>query len=302
MTRTGRPLLLLLGARGQIGHELTHSLAPLGDVRALDRDTLDLSEPDSIREVIGASAPQVIVNAAAYTQVDRAESEPTLAQRINGDAPAVLAAEAARCGALLVHYSTDYVFEGSDARPYRERDRPAPRTVYGASKLRGDESVLESDAEAYIFRVGWVYSRREQNFLGTILRLAREREELRVVGDQHGGPTWSRAVAEATSQAVGQWLTARFAGRAAPARGVYHMAPPDHTTWHGFASTVVDMMVLPEGAKRPQVRAITSAEYPTTVVRPAWSVLDANLLRETFGLELPSWRVQLSQCMQDAGA
>jgi len=209
--------------------------------------------------------------------------------------------EAARSGALLVQYSTDYVFEGTGSQPYTEGDSPGSRTAYGASKLRGDQAVLESGAEAYIFRVGWVYGRRGRNFLGTMQRLARERDELRVVGDQHGGPTWSRAIADATTQAVGQWLVSRRAGQAAPARGVYHMAPPDHTTWHGFALAIVDAMTLPQGRKRPEVKLITSAQHPTQAAGPAWSVLDARLLRETFGLELPSWRVQLSQCMDDGG-
>lgn len=302
MADTGRPRLLVVGANGQVGWELMSTLAPLGDVRPLDRIALDLADPAAIRSVIRANAPQVIVNAAAYTQVDRAESEPALAQSINTDAPAALAVEAARSGALLVHYSTDYVFDGTGSRPYTERDKAGPRTVYGASKLQGDQAVLKSDAEAYIFRVGWVYGRRGKNFLTTIQRLASERNELRVVGDQHGGPTWSRAIASITSQAVGQWLASRRAGQSAPARGVYHMAPPDHTTWHGFASAIVDAMTPPEGRKRPEVKSITSAEYPTPAARPAWSVLDARLLRETFGLELPSWRVQLSQCMDDGGA
>ena len=244
----------MLGARGQVGWELTRTLAPLGDVQALDRASLDLLDP------------------------------------------------AARSGALLVHYSTDYVFDGTGSRPYTERDAPAPRTAYGASKLRGDHAVLESDAEAYIFRIGWVYGRRGRNFLSTIQRLACERDELRVVGDQQGGPTWSRAIAGATSQAVGQWLAARRTGHVAPLRGVYHMAPPDHTTWHGFASAIVDAMTLPEGRKRLRVKAITSAEYPTPASRPKWSVLDARLLRDVFGLELPPWRVQLAQCMEDGGA
>ena len=239
----------------------------------------------------------MIINAAAYTQVDRAETEPTIAHRVNGDAPGILAAEAARSGALLIHYSTDYVFDGTGSQPYTERDLPGPRTVYGASKLRGDQAVLERGVEAYVFRVGWVYGRRGRNFLNTIQRLAREREELSVVGDQHGGPTWSRAIARATARAVELWLRSRRDGSAAPARGIYHMAPPDHTTWHGFASEIIDALPMPDARKRPQVKSISSVEYPTLAVRPAWSVLDARLLREAFGLQLPPWRTQLSRCM-----
>jgi dTDP-4-dehydrorhamnose reductase len=292
-----RPRLLLLGAQGQVGGELTRTLPPLGDLTALDRASADLSEAAAIRAAVRAHAPDVIVNAAAYTEVDRAETEPDAAHRINGTAPGVLAAEAARGGALLVHYSTDYVFDGTCSRPYTERDAPGPRTTYGASKLAGDEAVLASEADAYILRVGWVYGRRGRNFLNTMLRLAGERDELRVVADQHGGPTWSRAIAETTSVAVGKWLTARRLGGAAPPRGVYHLAPPDSTTWHGFATAIVQAMTPPDGRTRPRVTAITSAEFPTLATRPAWSVLDGSLLRETFGLELPPWRTQLELCL-----
>lgn len=277
---------------------MARSLATLGDVRAFDRTALDLSDPDAVRAVIRTYDADVIVNAAAYTQVDRAKTEPALAQRINGDAPAVLAAEAARAGALLVQFSTDYVFSGTASRPYAEGDTPEPQSVYGSSKLQGDRAVLQSDADAYVFRIGWIYGCRGKSLLGTIQRLALERDELRVVGDQHGGPTWSRAVAELTTRAVGQWLDSRRSGRIPPARGVYHMAPPDHTTWHEFASAIVAAMPIPEGRARPTVRAISTAEYPTAAVRPAWSVLDSRLLRDTFGLELPPWRIQLAECLR----
>jgi dTDP-4-dehydrorhamnose reductase len=297
VTDLARPRILLLGAHGQVGFELTRTLAPLGDVQALDRAGLDLTDLDAVREVTRAARAQVIVNAAAYTRVEAAEAESEIAHRINGDAPAVLASEAARSSALLVHFSTDYVFDGAGTRPYVEDDIPAPRTAYGTSKLAGDQAVLDSDADAYVFRVAWVYSRRGQNFLNTIERLARERSELRVVADQHGSPTWSRAIAETTALAIEQWLTARRAGRAGPPPGLYHVAPPDHTTWHGFATEIVRKLDFREGTQRPPVVPITTSEYPSRVNRPAWTVLDSEKLFRTFGLRLPPWKVQLAECM-----
>jgi dTDP-4-dehydrorhamnose reductase len=239
----------------------------------------------------------VVVNAAAYTQVERAEAEPGLAHRINGEAPGVLADEAARAGALLVHFSTDYAFDGTGARPYNENDTPGPATAYGASKLAGDEAVLGSAAEAYVFRVAWVYGRTGHNFLNTIERLAREREELRVVADQYGTPTWSGAIAEAVALAVGQWLSSQREGKASPPPGLYHMASPDHTTWHGFASAIVDRLDFPPGKSRPPVIPITTAEYASRVQRPVWTVMDSGKLFRTFGLALPPWREQLAQCL-----
>lgn len=291
-----RPRILLLGSHGQIGFELTGTLARLGDVQALERKSLDLGDFKAVQRAVREAEPDVIVNAAAYTQVEKAENEFALALRINGEAPEVLAAEAARSDALLVHFSTDYVFDGSETRPYVEDDIPVPRTAYGASKLAGDIAVLGSDASAYIFRVAWVYGRRGHNFLNTIGRLARERDEIRIVADQHGSPTWSRAIADATTLAVEQWLTSRRADKPAPPRGVYHMASPDYTTWHTFASAIVEQMHFPEGKRRPQVLPILSSDYPSRVTRPPWTVLDSGKLLETFGLALPPWKVQLAEC------
>jgi dTDP-4-dehydrorhamnose reductase len=212
--------LLLLGAQGQLGRELAHTLASLGDVHALDRQRADLTDLDKLRSTLRSSSADVIVNAAAYTHVDRAESERDLAFRVNGDGPGVMAAEAARSGALLVHFSTDYAFDGTCERPYVEEDRPSPLNVYGASKVAGDEAVLKSDAEALVFRVGWVYSSHARNFLKTIQKLARDRDELAVVADQFGSPTWARSIARATTTAIAQWIAAREAGKARPARGL----------------------------------------------------------------------------------
>jgi dTDP-4-dehydrorhamnose reductase len=290
------PRILLLGSKGQVGFELTRTLARLGEVQALDRSSLDLTDFNTVRRTVRDAGSEVIVNAAAYTQVEKAESESALALRINGEAPGVLAEEAARSKALLVHFSTDYVFDGSETRPYREDDVTVPGTAYGASKLAGDIAVLGSDASAYIFRVAWVYSRRGHNFLNTITRLARERDELKVVADQHGSPTCARTIADATTLAVERWLTSRRTDKPAPPRGVYHMSSPDHTTWHAFASAIVAQMDFAEGTRRPQVIPISSSEYPSNVARPPWTVLDSGKLRETFGLALPPWAVQLAEC------
>lgn len=290
-----RPTLLLFGGQGQVGWELARSLAPLGRVVALDRAAVDLTDLAAVRAAIATHRPRVVVNAAAYTAVDRAESERALAERINAEAPAAMAAAAAALGALLVHYSTDYVFDGRARAPYREDAPTAPQGAYGATKLAGDEAVLAGAADAWIFRVSWVYAARGRNFLRTIQRLAAERDELRIVDDQVGCPTWAREIAEATALAVGRWLSDRAAGYEPPARGVYHLASPDHTSWHGFASAIVD--ALPAGAPRPAVRPITTAEYPTPAARPAWSVLDPTKFREAFGLALSPWREQLARCL-----
>lgn len=297
--RRSAPRLLLIGAQGQVGWELVRTLSPLGELRAVDRSALDLTNPEAIRAIVRDEAPDVIVNAAAYTHVDRAETESALAHRVNADAPEVLAAEAARRDALLVHFSTDYVFDGTGDRPYREDDAPGPQTAYGASKLAGDQAVLASPAQAYIFRVGWVYGRRGSNFLRTVQRLALQSEELRIVADQRGSPTWSRAIAEAVTIAVGLWLTSRRTEIEAPPRGVYHMASPDHATWHDFAVEIVRRMPASDGWTRPVVRAIGTTEYPTPAPRPAWSVLDSQRLSEAFALGLPPWREQLGLCMSD---
>jgi dTDP-4-dehydrorhamnose reductase len=292
-----RARLLLLGARGQVGWELTRALAPLGELQSRDRSSVDLSDLDAVRAAVRSARADVIVNAAAYTNVDRAEAEKAAAHRINAEAPAVLAEEAALLGALLVHYSTDYVFDGANTRPYAEEDATRPLNAYGSSKLEGDEAILKSDAEAYVFRIGWVYGRRGRNFLETMERLARERDELRVVADQHGSPTWCRTIADATAIAIGQWLAGRRTGAKFPPRGLYHMAAPDHASWYDFALAIVSSMSFPEGRRRPLVNRITTSEYPTAALRPQWTVLNSSRLFQVFGLALPPWRTQLALCL-----
>jgi dTDP-4-dehydrorhamnose reductase len=296
MAEVAEARILLLGSTGQVGWELARTLAPLGVITAPSRAELDVADLPAVRGVVRSLAPQVIVNAAAHTAVDAAEGEVAAARRLNAELPALLATEASRARAILVHYSTDYVFDGHATRPYREEDPPSPLGVYGATKLAGDEAILESGAEGYIFRVAWVYGLRGRNFLRTMLRLAGERDELRVVADQWGTPTWSRQVAEITSAALSQVLAARRGGLAAASPGVYHLAAPDATTWHGFAEAIVAESAL---ASVPRVTAITTPEFPTPARRPVRSVLDATKLAAAFGLALPPWREQLRTCLAD---
>lgn len=284
--------ILLTGINGQVGHELLRSLQPLGEVIALDRAGLDLGDPDRIRTVVRETRPAIIVNPAAYTAVDKAESEPDLAMAINGSAPGILAEEAQRLDALLVHYSTDYVFDGAKPAPYVEDDPTGPLGIYGSSKLAGEAAIRASACRHLIFRTSWVYGRHGRNFLNTMLRLAGERDELRVVADQHGAPTWSRMIAEATALAL-----ARHAGQ----QGIYHLAADGATTWHGFATMIV-ATAHAQGLidKSPPVRRITSADFPAPARRPANSRLDCTRLAEDFNLQLPDWAGQLQLCLDAA--
>lgn len=292
MPERRRPRVLLFGARGQIGSELSKTLGSLGDVRVFDRSTVDLSDLRALRAALDDNPADVIVNAAAYTNVDRAESEPAVARHVNSVVPEVLAAHAKGCGALLVHYSTDYVFDGAKQVPYIETDEPSPQSVYGQSKWLGDQAILASGAFAYIFRVAWVYGANGRNFFSTIQRIAREQRTLRVVADETGTPSWSRSVADATVAAIAVWLRSRGD---APGRGVYHMASPDYATRHEFATAIVEQTFPP--VDRPMVQAIMASEYPSAAARPAWSVMDSSKLRHTFGLSLLPWREQLGNCL-----
>lgn len=286
-----RPRILILGKNGQVGWELRRTLAPLGEIRAIDFPEIDLTDGSSLRRWMAETRPAVVVNAAAYTAVDKAESEPEKCQLINGVAPGILAEEARKRDALLVHYSTDYVFDGGKpgGRGYREDDPPNPLGAYGRSKLAGDLAVQQAGGRHLIFRLCWVYGARGQNFMLTILRLAREREQLRVVRDQIGCPTWSRMIAEATALALQQVLVAPDP---AAYTGLYHLAASGQTSWHGFAEAIV--RALPAEAKKCSlVEPITTAEYPTPAKRPAFSVLCCDKLKRAFGLELPHWEESL---------
>jgi dTDP-4-dehydrorhamnose reductase len=276
--------ILLLGRNGQLGHQLERALAPAYELIATDRTELDLSNLDSIGPAIERARPEVIVNAAAYTAVDQAESEPEVAMGINADAPAVLAEEAKRRGALLVHYSTDYVFDGEKGSPYAEEDAPNPLSAYGRSKLEGERRVVASGCRHLILRTGWVYESRGRNFLLTILRLARERDELRVVGDQVGSPTAARELAAAT---------ARLFGMSEPPAGTFHIAAAGQCSWFEFAREILAL----SGNTRTRLTQITTAEYPTAARRPRYSVLSCEKLRRACGIALPHWRETLARVL-----
>jgi dTDP-4-dehydrorhamnose reductase len=284
--------ILLLGRTGQIGHELQETLEPLGTVVAPEREVADLTDPASLRQAVADVGPDGIVNAAAYTAVDRAEEEPERAQKINAEAPGVLAEEAARRDAWLVHYSTDYVFDGTADRPYREDDPANPLGVYGRTKWEGEEAIRDSGARHLILRTSWVYSARRSNFLLTMLRLAEEveqgeRDGLTVVDDQIGCPTSARWIAEATAT-----LLERFAGREArDLSGTYHLVSGGQTSWYGFARAIFAQF----GYDDVPVEPVTTDAYPTKAERPAYSVLDTTRVRDAFGLDIPTWTEQLDE-------
>ena len=279
------PKILLIGKNGQVGWELRRTLAAMAQVIAVDFPEIDLTDPDATRRLVLETKPAVVLNAAAYTAVDKAESEAEVAKLINSIAPGVLAEAANQSGALMVHYSTDYVFDGTKKTPYVETDSPKPLGVYGQTKLEGDQAIQAIGGRHLIFRLCWVYGARGQNFLLTMQRLAREREKLRVVADQFGCPTWSRLIAEATALALRQVLAARDV---ASFTGTYHLASSGFTSWHGFASQIVELM--PETERRcREVAAITTEDYPTPAKRPEYSVLDCSKLAKTFGIKLPDW-------------
>jgi dTDP-4-dehydrorhamnose reductase len=281
-----RPTILVTGARGQVGCEVAAALAPTTRVIAVDRETLDLTDADAIARVVRATGPAFIVNAAAYTAVDRAESERELAFAVNGAAVGILAEEAKRARALLIHYSTDYVFDGRRSAPYGEDDATGPLNVYGESKLQGERAIAASGAKALVLRTSWVYGLRGSNFLLTIRRLAREREELRIVSDQTGVPNWSRALAETTAA-----LIRRGAGYLAEHAGLYHLSATGATTWFEFARAIIG------DAKTPRIVPIATSDYPTAARRPAYGVLASGRFARTFGITLPDWRDGLARCV-----
>ena len=286
--------ILLTGSRGQVGWELARTLSTLGEVVAMDADTLDLTDTDAIRRVVARLRPGLIVNPAAHTAVDKAESEPDLARAINATAPGVLAEEAEKLGALLVHYSTDYVFDGGGDAPWIEDQATGPLNVYGATKLEGENAIRERCRRHLIFRTSWVYGMRGANFLLTMRRLMRERPELKIVADQIGAPTWCRHLAEATAQVVAQvGSPGRGADKPDP-WGVYHMTNGGETSWHGFAAAI---LALDKPDTPARLLPIPSSEYPTPARRPLNSRLDNGKLERVFGLRLPDWNAALALCM-----
>ncbi|CAB3970164.1 dTDP-4-dehydrorhamnose reductase [Burkholderia aenigmatica] len=289
--------ILVTGVGGQVGFALARSLQGLGRVVAVDRAALDLADPDRIRAVVRDVRPTLIVNPAAYTAVDQAERDEDAAMRINAIAPGVLAEEAKALGAALIHYSTDYVFDGAKASPYVETDTPAPQNVYGSSKLAGERAIEAVGAAAIVFRTSWVYGARGRNFLLTMLRLAAERRELKIVADQIGAPTWANTIATMTAHVVAQALAANDAPAWWASRsGVYHLTAGGETSWHGFASAIVELAAL---ESRPLVVPIPSSEYPTPAVRPPNSRLSNEKLLRTFGLAAPDWRDALALCLAE---
>jgi dTDP-4-dehydrorhamnose reductase len=308
------PQILLTGKNGQVGHDLQRFLPRLGEVVALDRQQLDLSRFDEIRRVIRQIRPALIVNAAAYTAVDLAEKEHSLAQAINAEAPAIMAEEARRIGAALVHYSTDYVFDGSLNSPYEETDPTNPINVYGKTKLAGEQAIRDSCVHHLIFRTAWLYSTRGKNFLLTILRLATEREELRIVNDQIGAPTWSREIASATAEVLRNFFDRTGNVSAwAELSGTYHMTAGGETSWFEFAKAILEEAKKQAPSPPPWfaeatrgkpllsrvLTPITTAEYPTLARRPAYSVLSNIQTVRTFGIELADWRTQLHRACTD---
>jgi dTDP-4-dehydrorhamnose reductase len=284
--------ILILGKRGQIAWELQVTLATLGNITVLGSQELDLANPDAIVTKIRQLKPNLIVNAAAYTAVDKAEQEPELCQAINATAPGILAELARESQALLVHYSTEYVFDGQKTSPYLETDLPQPLGVYGASKLAGERAIIQADCQHLILRTTWVYGNRGKNFLLTILRLAAERAELKIVADQVGAPTWSRSIAEATAQILAQCAENR------DIRGLYNLTAAGKTSWHGFASQIVDRYRLAYPDRHLAVEnilAIPASDYPTPAQRPAYSVLDNSKVSADFGVQLPAWDASLEQ-------
>ena len=283
--------ILLLGKNGQVGWELQRSLALLGQVTALDFDSSehcgDFSQPDKVADTVRALRPQVIVNAAAHTGVDKAESEPDLAQLLNATTPGVLAQEAAKTGALLVHYSTDYVFDGSGSRPWTESDAPAPLSVYGRTKWEGEQLIEQSGAQHLILRTSWVYAARGGNFAKTMLRLAQEREHLTVIDDQWGAPTGADLLADVTAHAI-RHLQARPQDA-----GLYHVAAGGETNWNLYAKHVLAQAQQAQAAikfKAIEVAPVPTSDFPTAAVRPYNSRLDTRKLQTTFGLTLPPWQ------------
>jgi dTDP-4-dehydrorhamnose reductase len=289
------PRILVPGSNGQVGSELLFTLAPLGTVIALDRAGMDLTSPDSIRRAIHDSKPDVIVNAAAYNNVDRAESESNIAMQVNGIAPGVMAEEAKRLGAILVHYSTDYVFDGERDQPYVEDDAANPVNAYGKSKLAGERAVAAVGGPHLILRTSWVYSARGPNFVLTVLRLAREKPELAMVDDQSGSPTWARSLAQATAELLRK---KEFIGRHG---GIYHLAAGGHASRFELANAIIDIMQEISGSPSgwAKVRPITTGEYPLPARRPPHPVMSTEKIQQLLGVTMPHWREQLHDMLQD---
>lgn len=287
--------ILLLGGTGQIGWELRRTLGPLGEVRCPSREEVDLTNASGIDDAIAGTAVDLVVNAAAYTAVDRAEDEPERAREVNAHGPRRVARACVESGATLIHFSTDYVFSGREERPYRESDPADPVNVYGETKLAGERAIRESGCPHLILRTSWVYSARRSNFLRTMLRLFRERERVEVVDDQQGSPTWARMVAEATA-AIVVGVRSDLDGL----KAVYHCSAAGEATWFDFAreiECVASAAGLLEDAPLREIVPVRTEEFPTSAARPRWSLLDNERLDRDFGVSLPDWKCQLQLCI-----
>jgi len=295
---------LVFGSTGQVGWELCRHLAGAVQIAALEYPAVDFRSPDSIREAVREARPTLIVNAAAYTAVDKAESEPELALAINATAPGVLAEEARRLGCILVHYSTDYVYDGTKQGPYLESDAPNPLNVYGRTKLAGVEAIQAVGGDYLILRTSWVYGARGNNLLLTMLRLAKERAELRIVDDQTGAPTSSESIAQATAEILSQVLPPAGVGLAGRS-GIYNLTCAGETTWFGFAKAILERPDGVTGTAAPKLIPIKTSEFPRPANRPANSRLSCRRVEETFGVRMPHWEEALARVLEtlgDAGA
>lgn len=282
--------ILILGSQGQVGWELKRTLTTLGQTIAHDRETFDLSAPAFIREALSNIKPDVIVNAAAYTAVDKAETDQDTCMAINAHGPRLLAEEAKKLGALLIHYSTDYVFDGKSTQPYKEDDQTNPQNVYAKSKLEGDLGIQTSGCSHVILRTSWVYGSRGHNFLLTMLKLGQQRDLLKIVDDQIGAPTWSRLIAEATAQVI-----ARYQGQ----NGLYNLTSAGKASWFDFARSIFDLYSVKKGLKVPQLINIPSSEYPVPAKRPQNSLLCHEKLLKTFNIRMPDWKNALEMCLEE---
>ncbi|MGG2043239.1 dTDP-4-dehydrorhamnose reductase [Burkholderia gladioli] len=291
-----KPTILVTGVNGQVGFELLRSLQGLGRVIACDRSMLDLSDLDRVRSVVRELTPSIIVNPAAYTAVDKAETDQVAARLLNAEVPRVLAEEAARGGATLIHYSTDYVFDGAKSGTYVETDETNPQNVYGLTKLEGEQALASTGCAHLILRTSWVYGRRGRNFLLTMLKLGRERPELRVVADQVGAPTWATTIAASTAHIVAQGLAAEDAQWWRERSGIYHLSCAGETSWHGFAKAIFEMA---PGDDWPKVVPISASEYPVPAKRPTNSCMSHRKLADVFGVYLPEWSEALRLCLVD---
>jgi dTDP-4-dehydrorhamnose reductase len=294
--------ILLFGKNGQIGWELNRSLQPLGEIIALGRENADFSNPGSLRDIVREMKPDVIVNAVAYTAVDKAEEQEELAIKINGVVPGVLAEEALKLDALLVHYSTDYVFDGTKESPYNETDEANPINAYGRTKLAGEQAIRSSGCDHLIFRTSWVYASRGRNFLLTMLKLAQEREELSIVNDQIGSPTSARLIADTTLLCVQQAIKEKLVG--VFSSDLYHMTTSGHTSWHDFTKEIVKIasnsLDLPLTIK--ELKAIPTSDYPTPAIRPMNSQLELTKLESAFTIKMPDWKGVLHRCMEEVSS